>query len=104
MKKMYSVKQLKNLIMPIADKYKLETVYLFGSRARGDNRIDSDYDFYIKGKNVIGMFELSGLFQDLENALQADVDIVVQPINSKIKVDQYLLDDIAKDGVLVYAG
>jgi len=101
---MYSVKQLKNLIMPIADKYKLETVYLFGSRARGDNRADSDYDFYIKGKNVIGMFELSGLFQDLEETLQADVDIVVQPRNSKIKVDQYLLDDIAKDGVLVYAG
>jgi len=39
---------LREKVKPIADKYGLAAVHLFGSRARGDNKSDSDYDFYEK--------------------------------------------------------
>ena len=39
--------RLKELVKPIAEKYNVDRVALFGSRARGDNRPDSDWDLLI---------------------------------------------------------
>ncbi|MBQ3627041.1 MAG: nucleotidyltransferase domain-containing protein, partial [Synergistaceae bacterium] len=45
------LEELKKIVAPIAEKRGVDKVYLFGSRARGDNRPDSDYDFIIsRGK------------------------------------------------------
>ena len=40
-------RNLSKLIAPIAEKYGVERVYLFGSRARGDARPDSDWDVLV---------------------------------------------------------
>lgn len=42
-----SFEELKELIGPLAGKYGICRIYLFGSRARGDNRDDSDYDMLV---------------------------------------------------------
>ena len=39
----------KEIISNIAQKYNVASVGLFGSRARGDFREDSDYDIFIIG-------------------------------------------------------
>ncbi len=93
--------KLKKVISPIAEKYGLEAVYLFGSQARGDSLVESDYDFYIKRGKLKDMFELSGLFIDLKAALGKEVDIVLEPVSKK-KLDDYLVKGIKRDGVLIY--
>lgn len=97
------LQNLKNIVLPIAQKYGLEAVYLFGSQARGEETPASDYDFYIRGGSLRGLFQLSGLLQDLKQALRSDVDIVLAPQKPEHgKIDAYLLDGIKKDGVLLY--
>ena len=46
-----SLEQLKDLVRDVAPQYRFVRVYLFGSRARGDYRSDSDYDFYVSCLN-----------------------------------------------------
>ena len=97
------IEKLKQKIAPIANKYDLQAVYLFGSRARGDAHLDSDYDFYIEKQKTMGMFELSGLFQELKELFQKEVDIVIKPNSPYTKLDKHIVEAIQKDGVLLYA-
>lgn len=98
---MLTIDQIKKIVKPIAEKYGLEAVYLFGSQARGEATPKSDYDFYIKRGKLRGMFKLSGLFIDLKAALGKKVDIVLEPVSKK-KLDDYLVEGINKDGILIY--
>ena len=41
------LKRIKDTVVPIAQKFGVEKVTLFGSMARGDNDENSDYDFLI---------------------------------------------------------
>jgi predicted nucleotidyltransferase len=51
-------------------------VYLFGSRATGYARQDSDYDFALVAPGLIGRERLESLRERLEDALEGDVDCV----------------------------
>ena len=48
-----------------------------------------------------GLFQLSALFIDLKKALHKEVDIVLEPV-TKRKLDDYLIEGIKKDGILIY--
>ena len=91
--------KLKKVIRPVAVKYGVEAVYLFGSRARGDYRPDSDYDFYIKKGKIRGYFALGGFFEEMKDAVQADIDLVSL---EEEELDEYLKKAIQKDGILLY--
>lgn len=91
------IEELKQKIAPIADKYGLQAVYLFGSRARGDAHADSDYDFYIEKGKLHSLFQLAGLRLDLVDVLKNNVDVITNGINNK-----RLLMSIERDRVLVY--
>ena len=93
------IANLKKMIRPIAKKYGVESVYLFGSRARGDYRTDSDFDFYIKKGRIRGYFALGGFFEELKEAVQAEIDLVSQ---DEEELDAYLREAIRKDGILLY--
>ncbi|MCR0205942.1 nucleotidyltransferase domain-containing protein [[Clostridium] innocuum] len=45
----YSISDLKNLIIPIIKKYKAENAILFGSHARNQATSDSDIDLIVIG-------------------------------------------------------
>ena len=51
---------------------------LFGSRARGDNRPDSDYDLCILAPEDMGMIELGGFYGKLEEALGENIDVICE--------------------------
>ena len=76
-KRNLSFEELREIVVPIAEKYGADRILLFGSRARGDNRSDSDYDFYIALGRVKGL-KLCGLLRELEEALGENVDIVTE--------------------------
>lgn len=73
----YSIDELKSRIEPIARKYRLNAVYLFGSYARGDATEDSDVDILVdrEGSLVHGIV-MGGLFNDLEACVEKPIDLV----------------------------
>lgn len=92
---------LRERIMPVVTKRNLSKVVLFGSRARGDNSEESDYDFYVDAPEIRSLFDLGGLYIDFERELQQDVDLVMAP-DKYTKIKQSLLDNIAREGVVIY--
>jgi len=89
--------ELIEIVAPIAKKYSVERVSLFGSRARGDDSVDSDYDFCIMPGDKMSMIDLSNFFLDLKDALKSEIDIVCEDsINPKFA------ECIEKDKVLIY--
>ena len=59
--KEYTFEELRQIVGAIASEYGILKVYLFGSRARGDNRPDSDYDFCIVAPEGMGLFKMGGI-------------------------------------------
>jgi predicted nucleotidyltransferase len=69
---------------------------LFGSRARGQARPDSDVDLAVQGENL----DLLALARDLSLATRHEVDVV----NLARDVGYPLLNAIARDAVFVHQG
>lgn len=84
------LEEIKNL----AQKYQIETVILFGSRARGDWRETSDIDLAVYGGDVV-RFSLD-VEEETTTLLTFDV------VNLDGAVQKELLDSIAEDGVMLY--
>lgn len=76
--KEYTLDELRGIVAPIAKSYGMRQVFLFGSRARGDNRKDSDYDFCVVTSDDCSLFELGGFFAELRDALGVEIDLVCQ--------------------------
>lgn len=72
----YSFEEIAERVRPIAEKYGLKSVYLFGSYARGDADDESDVDLLIDDSEVHGLFWLGGLYGDFCKALEKEVDMV----------------------------
>ena len=91
------LEELKKIVAPIAEKRGVDKVYLFGSRARGDNRPDSDYDFIISRGKLRGLAFL-GLIGDLEDALGTEIDL----ISDEPPYDRIFMQEVKNDEVLLY--
>lgn len=94
--KEYTFEELSQIVGTIAAEYGILRVYLFGSRARGDNRPDSDYDFCVKAPKGMGLFKMGGFYGKLEEALGTEIDIVCErsisdDFNRSISKDMKLL-------------
>ena len=74
--KTYTIEELKSIVSPIAEKYQISRVYLFGSFARGDYDEQSDIDIRIEKGNLKGMFALCGFYTEVSEALERKVDIL----------------------------
>ena len=68
----------KEVIPPIAKKYGIIRVYLFGSRARGDNRKNSDYDFCILIPEEMTLLKLVSFHEEISEALGTEVDFAYE--------------------------
>lgn len=94
----YTIEELRQIIAPIASKYQIAAVYLFGSYARGDNTAASDIDLRIDKGKLKGLFALGGFYNDVIEALGVDVDIVTTG-----SLEEDFLKRIEKDEVPLYA-
>ena len=74
------IEYIKNAIVKIAQKYAIKKVILFGSRANGTNRADSEIDLIVEFSQKVSLITLSNLKLELENMLNLNVDIVHGPI------------------------
>ncbi len=75
---LYTVEEISARIIPVALKYQLPAVYLFGSYARGTATEDSDIDLLVDttGTELKSLFALGALYCDLEEALDKRIDLV----------------------------
>ena len=76
--KEYTFEELCQIVGAVAARHGMIRVYLFGSRARGDNTEGSDYDFCILTPDNYGLFEVGGFYADLRDALGTDIDVVCE--------------------------
>ncbi len=74
----YSIEEIGRIVEPVAKKYGLPAVYLFGSYARGTATEESDIDLLVDttGTSLRTLFTLGGLYMDLEEAFEKPVDMV----------------------------
>lgn len=71
----YTLDDIRNKIIPVAKKYNLSAVYLFGSYARGEADEESDLDLVFDGFDY-DEYDYYDLYQDMENALNMDFDML----------------------------
>ena len=102
----YTLEQLAEKIAPIAEKYEIPAVYVFGSYARGEATEDSDVDVLIqdKGSAIQSLFDLGGLYHDLNQALQKNLDIVEEGAldQAHCRRTPWIAENIIKERVRIY--
>ncbi|MDR1620013.1 MAG: nucleotidyltransferase domain-containing protein, partial [Clostridiales bacterium] len=76
----YTLDELKRKIAPIARKYDIPAVYVFGSYARGEATDESDVDLLIsrQGSKIVSLFDLGALYNDLNEELGIGLDLVTE--------------------------
>lgn len=73
--KIFTIRDIEALVKPIAEKYKVKEVYLFGSYARGEADESSDLDFLVFGGENFKLTAIFSLAEELRAALEKDVDV-----------------------------
>ena len=75
-KKALTIEDIKKTVAEIAPKYNLTKVTLFGSRATGKNREDSDIDLIVDFPDNAGLLTLISLKHKLEDIWNLNVDVI----------------------------
>ncbi len=74
----YTIDYIRDRIIPIAFKYGVASVGIFGSYARGDADENSDIDLVIDKGNMKSLLEYSGMIIELEDEFNCHVDLVIR--------------------------
>jgi predicted nucleotidyltransferase len=69
--------EIRKRTRPIAEKYGIKKVFVFGSYAKGTAKEKSDIDFIIekKGSRILSLFDMGALYSDFEKAF-GEIDLV----------------------------
>lgn len=90
-----TIKKIKNIVLPILEKYNINEVYLFGSYARGEAKNTSDVDIYCEPGDIKSLIDQGILEDELVEALNKDVDVVF--IGSKM--DDFFKEQLERDKI-----
>ena len=96
--KIYTLDEIKAIAHPIAARYGIAELYLFGSYARGEATPHSDLDFRVDRGDLVDLLELGGLFSDLEDSFDKNLDVLTTQMLSPA-----FLNSIRREEVLIYA-
>ena len=89
---MLTIDEIKKVVAEIAPKYQITKVTLFGSRARGNNREDSDIDLIVEfdKEKIVTLFTIANLMNCLEDIFGVSVDVIYSPLpkDSTLEIDK----------------
>ena len=71
---MYTVDEIRSIVSPIAARYGVDRLYLFGSYARGDATEESDIDVVVIGGAHFNRPDIFAFAEDLRELTGKDVD------------------------------
>ena len=86
---MLTIEDIKKVVAEIAPKYQITKATLFGSRARGNFREDSDVDLIVEfaKEKTVTLFTIANLMNCLEDIFGVKVDVIHGP-----KKDSWLIE------------
>lgn len=93
----YTTDQIKKILFPVFQEYKVRKAFLFGSYVKGKAKAESDVDIVVDS----GLRGLSfyGLLEDVVTSLDKEVDLLdVSQIKPESEIDR----EIKETGVLIY--
>lgn len=97
---------LDRMVAAIVEKVQPTRVILYGSRARGDARPDSDYDLLVEFETSLGYNDAVHAVHCAIRGVHSDVDILVRKPGEleAQRDDPGRMDwDVAREGIVVYA-
>ena len=100
----YTLDEIAERIAPVAKKYNIPKVYIFGSYARGEANPDSDVDLMIEVGNLRGL-EVIGALEEFKNALNKPVDLITTRSLTQERAQKYskvFIDNLENDMRLIY--
>lgn len=95
---MSELEKIKEKVKPVAVKYNLAYVWIFGSYAKKRQKKDSDVDIIVRTEDVATGFKIVEVKFALEEALKKQVDIIT---TGSIKGS--LLEDEDLEEILLYS-
>ena len=103
----YTVEEITRRVTPVARKYNLAAVYLFGSYARGEATADSDVDLLVdlSGSLIRGL-NFGSLYNDLSEALETEIDLITvdclyQPTERRF--EKHFNETVLQERRMIYA-
>ena len=86
------------IVRPLAEKYRIEKVYLFGSYARDEASVESDLDFLVYGGDNFKAVNIFAFAEEIRNITNKDVDAFeIREVNQ----DSDFFKEISKERKLV---
>lgn len=93
----YTIEQLKTMLIPVFRLHGVKRAVLFGSYGKGQAGRDSDIDLLVDS-GLRGL-RFVGLMEDVRSTVDKDVDLLdVSHVEENSEID----DEIKKTGVLIY--
>ena len=94
----FTMEQIAAAVKPLADKYRVKEIYLFGSYARGEADENSDLDFLVFGGEMFRRTKMFALAEELREVLKKNVDVFEI---AEVNPDSNFYQTIMKEKVLV---
>lgn len=81
-------------ILRVAERYGAQEVRVFGSRARGEAKPDSDFDILVTVGERASLLDIIAIKQDLEDLLGATVHVVTEDA-----ISPYIRERVLREAV-----
>lgn len=91
-----TLRQHREEIIVIARQHRADNIRLFGSAARGDERLDSDIDFLVDFQPGSTLFDQIGLIEELSNKLGRKIDVI-----SSRALNRHLAQKIKQEAIVL---
>lgn len=100
-----SLDALRYLVRPIAKRNRLQSVFVFGSYARGEATSESDVDLMIEGGDIQTADDFFSISKQLSDVLGKEVDLVMADAarRNQTRAGKRFMSHFERDKVVLYA-
>ena len=89
-------------VLRLAEQYGAHNVRIFGSVARGEDDEQSDIDLLVDMEPGRSLLDVVGLWQDLQELLECNVDVVTEgSLRDHNRDYEYIRNNVLKDVMLL---
>ena len=92
--KVYTLNEIRQIAGPIASRYDIAAIYLFGSYARGEATPASDLDFRVDRGDMTDLLALGGLYSDLEDGFGKKLDVLTTQMLSPAFLNRIRAEEV----------